>query len=41
MEGIESIAKENKEITAIKMCENLSNLKKRGAKNPSLKDELS
>ena len=41
MEGIEPNAGENKGMPTIKMSEDLSNTKKRGAKNPSLKDELS
>jgi hypothetical protein len=38
MEGIESYAEENKSLPAVKMNEDLSNTKKRGVKNPSLKD---
>ena len=38
MEGIESSAEENKSLPAVKMNEDLSNTKKRGEKNPSLKD---
>jgi len=41
MEGIESSAKEDKGMPAIKMSEDLSNTKKEGQKTPSLKDELS
>ena len=38
MEGIEPNAGENKSMPAIKMSEDLSNTKKRGVKNPSLRD---
>ena len=38
MIGIESSAKANKGMPAIKMSEDLSNTKKRGAKSPSFKD---
>jgi len=35
MEGIESSGEEDKDTPAIKVKEDLSNTKKRGAKNPS------
>jgi hypothetical protein len=38
MEGIESCAEENKSLPEVKMSEGLSNTKKRGVKNPSLRD---
>jgi hypothetical protein len=38
MEGIESCAEENKSLPALQMSEGLSNTKKRGVKNPSLRD---
>jgi len=41
MEGIESSGKEDKDMPTIKIKEDFLNAKKRGAKNPSLKDWLS
>ena len=38
MEGIESCAEEHNGLPAVKMIEGFSNTKKRGAKDPSLKD---
>jgi len=38
MQGIESAAEEDKDMPSIKISEDLSNTKKRGAKSPSLKD---
>jgi len=38
MEGIEPSDEGSKGMPAIKMSEDLSNTKKRGVKNPSLKD---
>jgi hypothetical protein len=38
MQGIESVVEEDKGMPSIKMSEDLSNTKKRGAKNPSSKD---
>ena len=38
MQGIESAAEEDKDMPSIKISEDLSNTKKRGVKNPSLKD---
>ena len=38
MQGIESSIEEDKGMPPIKMSEDLSNTKKRGAKSPSFKD---
>ena len=38
MQGIESAIEEDKDMPSIKISEDLPNIKKRGAKNPSSKD---